>query len=328
MTRDPYIGSLAACLFCFAILLPSRGASDILPIIDAHSQFDEDVPVARVIQYAAKAGVTQVLLSARGRVTTAQVLDLAARYPGCVVPSIRTKGRQFDDNQPGYYTLLDEQFNVPAFGAMSEIILAHAAKGKRAPAVYVAANSPQVQEAVQRAAARGWPAVLHYEFRWLTSLYGASGRAKRMTELASLVSQHPHQVFALIHMAQLDAKDAADLIAAHPNLVLLTSHANPLIVSGSRQPWTDMFARGELAPEWKALFLQHPERFVLAFDNVWPEHWSAQYVEQVELWRKALGKLPTDVAHAVAHGNAERLWHLPPALADQGCAAIEMPAGK
>lgn len=88
--------------------------------------------------------------------------------------------------------------------------------------------------------------MLHYEFRWLTSFYGASDRAKRMTELKSLVSQHPQQVFALIHMAQLDSKDVAGLIEALPNLVFLTSHANPLIVSGSRQPWSDMFARGEL----------------------------------------------------------------------------------
>jgi hypothetical protein len=36
------------------ILVPSPGASDVLPIVDAHSQFDEDTPVAQVIQYAAK----------------------------------------------------------------------------------------------------------------------------------------------------------------------------------------------------------------------------------------------------------------------------------
>jgi Tat protein secretion system quality control protein TatD with DNase activity len=150
MKRDTYIGSLAGCLFCFVILLPSSGALEVLPIIDAHSQFDEGSPGAQVIQYAAKAGVSQVLLSARGRVTTAQVLDLHARYAGCVVPSVRTKGREFAENQSGYPALLDEQFGQPAFSAMSEIILAHAAKGKRAPEVYVAADSPQVQEAIGR----------------------------------------------------------------------------------------------------------------------------------------------------------------------------------
>ena len=323
-----YVKFLTACLFCFAILVPAHGASNVLPVIDAHSQFDENASVARVIEYAARAGVTQVLLSARGRVMTAQVLDLGSTHPACIVPSVRTKGRAFDENRPGYYALLDEQFKEPAFRAMSEIILVHAPKGKRAPEVNVAADTPQVKEAIQRAIAKGWPIVLHYEFRWLTSAYGTGSRARRMAELKSLVSQHPQHRFALIHMAQLDASDAADLLAAHSNLVFLTSHANTLVVNESRQPWTNMFADGELAPEWKVLVLRHPDRFVLAFDNVWPEHWSEKYVQQVELWRKALGKLPDEVAHAVAHGNAERLWKLPPAIAGQGCNAPTLPPGK
>ena len=320
-----YVKFLTACLFCFAILVPAHGASNVLPVIDAHSQFDENASVARVIEYAARAGVTQVLLSARGRVMTAQVLDLGSTHPACIVPSVRTKGRAFDENRPGYYALLDEQFKEPAFKAMSEIILVHAPKGRRAPEVNVAADTPQVKEAIQRAIAKGWPIVLHYEFRWLASAYGTGARARRMAELKSLVSRHPQHRFALIHMAQLDANDAADLLAAHSNLVFLTSHANTLVVDESRQPWTNMFADGELAPEWKVLVLRHPDRFVLAFDNVWPEHWSEKYVQQVDLWRKALGKLPVEVAHAVAHSNAERLWKLAPAMAGHGCAALKLP---
>ena len=325
MRGSAYVKWLSACLFCLAILAPAQGASNVLPIIDAHSQFDENAPVAQVLEYAARAGVAQVLLSARGRVTTAQLLDLGSAHPACVVPSVRTKGRGFDENRSGYYTLLEEQFREPAFKAMSEIILVHAPKGTRAREVNVAADTPQVKEAIQRASAKGWPIVLHYEFRWLTSAYGTGARAKRLAELKLLVNQNPQQLFALIHMAQLDASDAVDLLAAHANLVFLTSHANTLAVDESRQPWTNMFAEEELAPEWKALVLQHPDRFVLALDNVWPEHWSEKYVQQVRLWREALGKLPSEVAHAVAHGNAERLWKLPPAMADQGCVALKLP---
>ena len=321
-----YVKPLATCLFCFATLVSAHGASNVLPIIDAHSQFDENAPVAQVIEYAARARVTQVLLSARGGVTTTQVLDLGSTHPACIVPSVRTKGRAFDENRPGYYTLLDEQFKAAAFKAMSEIILVHAPKGKRAPEVNVAADTPQVKEAIRRAVEKDWPIVLHYEFRWLTSTYGTGARAKRVAELKSLLSQHPQQIFALIHMAQLDASDAADLLAAHPNLVFLTSHANPLTANESRQPWTNMFADRELAPEWKALVLRHPDRFVLAFDNVWPEHWSEKYVQQADLWREALGKLPAEVAHAVAHSNAERLWKLAPAMVGQGCGALKLPS--
>jgi hypothetical protein len=319
------LARMRASLLCLAMLVPAYGAAIDLPIIDAHSQFDENVPAARLIEYAARAGVTQVLLSARGAATTAHVLDLASKYPGCILPSVRTKGREFADNRAEYYAMLSEQLKEPAFKAMSEIILVHAAKGRRAPEVNVAADAPQVQEAIGRAIAKGWPAVLHYELRWLAGAQGPEGRQRRMAELRTLLARYPHQPFALIHMAQLDAGDAADLLAAHPNLVFLTSHANPIAVNESRQPWTDMFADGKLAPEWQALMLRHPDRFVLAIDNVWREHWSERYVQQVELWRRALAQLPAEVAHAVAHKNAERLWNLPPAVAGQGCAALKAP---
>lgn len=322
----PYLRPLTACLFWLATLPSCRGtAVDVLPIIDAHSQFDHGVSVERVIATAADAGVTQVLLSSRGKVTTAQVIDLGLKHPTCIVPSVRTKGIHYADNHPSYYRMLDEQFNQPEFRAMSEVILVHAAKGNRAPEWNVAANSPQVTEAIRRAVARGWPVVLHYEFRWLATKYGASARTERLAELKSLASEYPQTPFALIHMGQLDLSDVTDLIGAHPNLVFLTSHANTLSVRVSKQPWTNMFARGELSPPWKALVMQYPDRFVLALDNVWPEDWSDTYVKQVDLWRQALGKLPAEIAHAVAHRNAERLWNLAPAVTGQGCAALQPP---
>jgi Tat protein secretion system quality control protein TatD with DNase activity len=132
-------------LFCLAVLVPAYDASNILPIIDAHSQFDENTPDARVIEYAARAGVTQVVPSARGRVTTAQVLRLGSMHPACIAPSVRTKGRAFEENRRGYYKRLDEQFKKPAFRAMGEIILVHAPKGRRAREVNVSADAPQVK---------------------------------------------------------------------------------------------------------------------------------------------------------------------------------------
>ena len=84
-------------------------------------------------------------------------------------------------------------------------------------------------------------------------------------------------------------------------------------MSRSREPWVDQFDGESLAAEWKELYLRHPDRFILGFDNVWARHWRDWYVDQVALWRTALGELPDTVAHAVAHGNAERLWNLPPA---------------
>lgn len=304
-----------------ALWLPALAAAQALPIIDAHSQFDDGTPAEKVIQQAARAGVAQMLLSARGGTTYDEVLALAEKYPGCVVPSVRTKGRAYAANERRYYEQLERQLKAPQFRAMSEIMLAHAQKGKAAPEVNLPLAAPQAAAAVGRAMEKGWPVVLHYEFRWYGRAYGAQARGERMSELRALLARHPGQPFALIHMAQLDAAEAGELLAAHANLVFLTSHANAIVTASSRQPWTNMFAADALTPEWTALVLRYPERFVLAFDNVWPEHWSDKYAQQAKLWRNALGRLAPDVAHAVAHGNAERLWKLAPAGPGRGCGA-------
>jgi hypothetical protein len=39
--------------------------------------------------------------------------------------------------------------------------------------------------------------------------------------------------------------------------------------------------------------------------------------------RRTLRKLPNEVAHAVAQGNAERLWKLSAAVTGQGCGALK-----
>jgi len=80
----------------------------------------------------------------------------------------------------------------------------------------------------------------------------------------------------------------------------------------SRQPWANLFKGKHLSPEWRDLFIQHPDRFVFALDNVFSEHWTGFYVKQMEYWKSAMEDLPAEVAHLVAHGNAERLWHIAP----------------
>ncbi|MBI4637088.1 MAG: amidohydrolase family protein [Candidatus Rokubacteria bacterium] len=134
-----------------------------------------------------------------------------------------------------------------------------------------------------------------------------------MKKLEALLRAHPDLPVGLIHMGQLQAPEVARLIGDHPNVFFLASHANPITLLLDKQPWSNMFERTRLAPDWERLVLAHPARFVLAFDNVFPMHWGSPYLEAVALWRRALKQLPEKVAHQIAHGNAERLWRLPPA---------------
>jgi predicted TIM-barrel fold metal-dependent hydrolase len=155
-----------------------------------------------------------------------------------------------------------------------------------------------------------WPFFAHIEF-------GSAGKNRytaRMTEVKALLAKYPEHPIVLIHMGQLGAAEAQALIAESPNIYFATSHANPVFAAvGGDHPWTRLFEGRRLAPEWKKVFVAHPGRFIMAFDNVLLRHWQpSYYLAQAALWQDGLRDLPSNVAHAVAHKNAERLWRLPP----------------
>ena len=131
-----------------------------------------------------------------------------------------------------------------------------------------------------------------------------------MTKMEKLLKTHSGHPFALNHMGQLDVMEVRRLIENHRNIHFLTAHTNPIVISHSNQPWVNMFNGAKIAPEWKELLLEYSDRFVFALDNVWRRHGEEFYPLQMQYGRKAIADLPPDVAHAVAHGNAERLWKI------------------
>lgn len=279
-----------------------------LYLIDAHSQIDHFVDRSAIIPLMDKAGIRHVILSTRGKVTPEQITGFAAKHPDRVTASVRTKSKHYASNAPKYYKLFNKQMRMPGFGAMAEVIMWHAKKGNKAPEWVVPPESKQVQTALKGALAKGWPFIIHIEF--------AASRSPEtfMKEMEAMLEKNSDHPFALIHMGQLEAKEAGRLLARHSNINFLVSHSNPITKADSNQPWVDLFDGGQsLAPRWKALFVKYPDRFILNFDNVFEEHWGDKYVRQAALWRKALAELPADVASKVAHENAERLWTLPAA---------------
>lgn len=290
-------------------------AADI-PIIDAHSQIDHLVDLKEVIQLMNRGGISRVILSTRGQATPEQLLSFASTYPGTIIPAVRTKGNAYTRNEKGYYEQLRKQMDMGQFHAMAEVLMYHAQKGspgKRifAPEVIVYPDDERVQAALKYALAQKWPLVVHIEFRAMPS---SQQRDEFMTKLKALLARYPEHPFVLIHMGQLDAEPVQQLIEAHRNIHFIPSHSNPLLVNRSKEPWTNMFdfSGSRLSADWKRLVMKRPDRFVLGFDNVWAEHWSDLYLGQIALWREAFKDLPDAVARALAYGNAERLWRLPP----------------
>lgn len=294
------------------VLLTSASRAADIPMIDAHSQVDNGVSMEKVLSLMNEAGISRAILSAlHGGSKTREIVAAAALRPDRITPSIGLKNRGFREGNPAAIERLHRLGAEPNFGAISEVMVLHQQKGKRAPEIIVDLDSLQVREALAVAQKRRWPLVIHIEFGFAAE----TGRYRSYMEaLERFLARHPDHPMALTHMGQLKPAEARRLIESHPNIYFLTSHANTVFIRdrGSGLPWTNLFDGKALATEWRKLFVRHPDRFVLAFDNVYDDDWSYHYVHQAQLWKTALENLPADVANAVAHRNAERLWHLPP----------------
>jgi hypothetical protein len=128
----------------------------------------------------------------------------------------------------------------------------------------------------------------------------------------------------LVLHAHADARAVEELIRIDPRARVLWAHAGlgegaaavgalvdrypQLLVELALR--SDVAPNGELDPQWRALFLRHPDRFMYGTDTWVPERWNA-LVESAEAAREWLRDLPDEVARAIAFENAERVFAAP-----------------
>lgn len=69
----------------------------------------------------------------------------------------------------------------------------------------------------------------------------------------------------------------------------------------------DVSDNGKINPEWRALFVKYPSRFLVGSDTWVNQRWQS-YPEIMGLYRRWLGELPAEVAAQIAWGNGARLF--------------------
>ena len=290
-------------LFLFSL----NAQAQELYFVDAHSQVDhhlEDMSIT--LKQMQENGVKKTILAARGKRKSSDIVDISQSYPDKIIASIRTKSGAYKKNKQKYYKKLNKRYKSGNYSAIAEVILYHAQKGDKAEEVDIMPDDERVKAALNVALDAGWPFVFHIEF----SAISGKKREAYFSAMESMLQANPDHAFVIIHMGQLNVKDTEMLITKHKNIYFLTSHADPITIRDSRQPWTNLFENEQFKPDWKKIMIEHKDRFIFALDNVWTHHWTDTYPEKVNLWRKALSVMPQDVAQAIAHGNAERLWKL------------------
>jgi len=107
-----------------------------------------------------------------------------------------------------------------------------------------------------------------------------------------------HTGIAGAPVARVDA-----LLAQYPQLMGELSYRPGLTCA-------DAPGQQRLCPEWRALLLKYPTRFLIGSDTWVNQRW-LYYDELMQGYRAWLGELPADVARAIAWANGARLFDLP-----------------
>jgi hypothetical protein len=263
------------------------------PLLDAHLHYNDDAqsphPVSDVLARMQRNGVKAIVANSRpndGTKNLAAAKEQAAKAGVTVIPFIRLYRNRADyDNwfrdETIYQMVQDELTKGTASGAYKGIGEFH---------LYDSAN------------ANGAVAV----------------KLMKLAEEKNLaVLAHVDDVAIDLLMAHAPKK-SVKLIWAHTGIggasaervrALMKKYSGLMGELSYRPGLTD--ANGQLSPEWRALILEFPTRFMIGSDTWVNQRW-LYYDELMKGYRTWLGGLPANVAKQVAYDNGAALFGLKP----------------
>lgn len=262
---------LLACVGALAVAVAPRAAE--LPIFDAHVHYSHDaweqVPPGVAVDLLRRAGVRRALVSSSNDDGNQK---LVAAAPELIVSSLRP-----------YRTR----------GELSTWVRDESVIG-------------YVEERLRkfRYAALG-------EFH----LYGADADLPVPRRLVQLARSHD-----LVLHAHSDIDAVERLFAQWPDAKILWAHSGfeppdrvRAMLRKHRNLWCDLAFRsdhgagGRVDPQWRALFLEFPDRFMVGTDTFTPERWP--FIVEHARWSRAwLADLPAEIAERIAWKNGETLF--------------------
>jgi predicted TIM-barrel fold metal-dependent hydrolase len=268
---------LVPLLALAALWLAAAPARAELPIFDAHIHYSQGdwgiLGPDRVLGILDAAGISRALVSSTPDDGT---LKLYERAPRRIVPFLRP------------YRTRDDMATWP-----------------RDPAV-----AAYVEQRLHRGIYRGIG-----EFH----LSAGDVTGPTVRRLADLAAER-----GIFVQAHVDAETVEKLLTAYPRVKVLWAHAGmsagaetvrrlldrfpALFVELALR--TDVAPHGALDPAWRALFLRHPDRFMVGTDTWTTSRWDS-VVEGMREIRRWLAQLPFDVAERIAYRNADRLFPPP-----------------
>jgi Amidohydrolase len=251
------------------------------PIFDAHLHYNDDargfVSVGSALELFSKNGVKAIIANSRPNDGSRALYD-AALAPGHkdlkVIPFIRVY-RDRDDygtwfNRPEIHRMIVEEEKRGIYRGVGEFHVYGARD----------AGTAVVRDIVNFAVAKNLVLHAHCDEEALETLFAHNPKARVIWA---------HTGFST-PLARVE-----ELLRKYPELRGELSYR-----SGVADTRT-------LEPEWKALFMRHPDRFLLGSDTWVNERWQS-YPSIMGGYRAVLGELPRDVAGKIAWQNGARLF--------------------
>ncbi len=266
-------------LLATACLLASAGpaAAADLPIFDAHVHYNAEaravISPEQALELLSRAGIRRAVVSSTPDDGT---LALHARAPARIVPFLRPY--RSDADRGGWHA-------DPAVQAF-------------------------VEERLGRAPYRGIG-----EFH-LSGADAGGPVVRRLAELARArdLFLYPHADDATVER-MLDLYPGVKILWAHAGMTARPAAIRRLLARSPRL-WVELSLRGDVAPGgsldpgWRALLLDHRDRFLLGSDTFVTPRWHELpgLVDRVQEW---LAQLPAEVAERIAFRNGDRLFPAP-----------------
>jgi hypothetical protein len=288
-------------MFFVAITAPVHAADYTGPLLDAHLHYNQEAwdgqagphPVADVLARMQQGGVRAIVSNSRPNDGTKLLASSAqTRQAGVtVVPFIRLYRNRADyDNWFRDETIFDM--------VQAEFVKGTAAgpfKGIGEFHLYDSANAngPVAKKLMAFAEEKNLTVLAHVDDAAIDLLMA---NTPSQGQKAKLIWAHTGIGGAPV--ARVDA-----LLGKYPLLMGELSYRPGLTCA-------DAQGQERLCPEWRALLLKYPTRFLIGSDTWVNQRW-LYYADLMKAYRAWLGDLPPEVARNIAWNNGARLFDLP-----------------
>jgi hypothetical protein len=264
---------LQALTLVLMLATPGLAGASELPIFDAHVHYSHDawsvVPPKEAVAILRKAGVKRALVSSSDDEGTQKLL---AEAPELIIPELRPYRMRSD---VGTWT-------------KDEAVLRYV-EGRLRKHTYVAIG----------------------EFH----LFGADADLPIPRRIVQLAKQ-----YGLVLHAHSDVEAVERIFQQDPGARVLWAHSGFVEPAKVREMlrrhknlWADLAFRsdqgsgGKVSPEWREVFMEFPDRFMVGTDTFTPERWH-YVVDHATFSRAWLADLPREVAERIAWKNGEALF--------------------